>query len=189
MEMELYHSGKEDQDDHKIISERLLEVAVPQFDDNQPITLEDCLEEHFNTRVEVMRRMEGRDAFSSKGPLSPLSEYGSDEKVPIAEYVESVSDEPTSIPSPTLTRQPSTPLSRPAFGRVRAQSVVRRIVVSSNDVGTVLASPVQEKESPKPASIADSRKASIRKEVMIPAWQFFRILRKYPPARFELALN
>src|SRR5438045_3444896 len=49
MEMDMYHEGKAgDPDDHRLVNERVLEVAIPQEPrDGRPIRLEDCLEDYF----------------------------------------------------------------------------------------------------------------------------------------------
>ena len=67
LKMDIYHTGTEDDgDDHKFIHERLLEVAVPPDPGNgRPIQLEDCLENFFNNRVEVVRRLERSNTLSS----------------------------------------------------------------------------------------------------------------------------
>ena len=60
LKMDIYHTGKEDEnDDHKYINERLLDVAIPELEEGKVITLEDCLEEYFNNRIEVRRYLEG----------------------------------------------------------------------------------------------------------------------------------
>ena len=56
--MDLFHHGKKDDDDHKVVYERMLNVAVPENRENLPIRLEDCLEVYLNTRVDVQRNSE-----------------------------------------------------------------------------------------------------------------------------------
>lgn len=209
MEMDIFHEGGTDEADHKIINERLLEVAIPQSNDGIPVRLEDCLEEHFNTRVEVMRRMAvRRDTINSRQALSPLSPVSPDldnEKPSILHLEEKKSTEaapdeasPILSDSPlTLTESPAdlrpsisrtlaslrgvqsseNPLTRPAMSRDRATSIIRRIVVSNDDDEP---GPPPMRSSPRPPSMAEStRKGSVRKEVLMPAWQFFRILREF----------
>lgn len=214
MEMDIFHEGGTDEADHKIINERLLEVAIPQSNDGVPVRLEDCLEEHFNTRVEVMRRMTtrrdtltSRHAGSPKSPLPPISPGLSDmdDEKPAVVHLDDMKstdgahDEATHILSdsaitisespvdlrPSLSRTMASlrrgesneiPLTRPGLNRDRATSIIRRIVVS-NDADEPGPSPLRS--SPRPPSMAESmRKGSVRKEVLMPAWQFFRILRK-----------
>lgn len=220
MEMDIYHEGGSDEADHKIINERLLEVAIPESSDGVPVRLEDCLEEHFNTRVEVMRRMAGRrdtllsrqtmshSPMRSLPPFSPDSPSFDDEK-PAFQHEENkpseaVREEATPILSDTfspltmsespLALQPSLSrtltslrggqysdspaITRPGLLRDRATSIIRRIVVPSED-GEERPGPSPMRSSPRPPSMAEStRKGSVRKEVLMPAWQFFRILRE-----------
>lgn len=220
MEMDIYHEGGSDEADHKIINERLLEVAIPQFNDGVPVRLEDCLEEHFNTRVEVMRRMAvRRDTLISKQTMShspmstlpsllPDSPNFSDEKrtaqhdenkSPEAALEEAIpilseSPNPFTMSESPQALQPSisrtfvslrggqyseNPVTaRPGMYRDRATSIIRRIMVPSEDSEERPgASPMRH--SPRPPSVAEStRKGSVRKEVLMPAWQFFRILRE-----------
>lgn len=55
LQVDLFHHGKRDKDDHKVVYERLLNLAVPPDPDGKGIRLEDCLEDYFNTQVDVMR--------------------------------------------------------------------------------------------------------------------------------------
>ncbi|KAK5993363.1 hypothetical protein PT974_06793 [Cladobotryum mycophilum] len=58
LQVDLFHQGKRDDDDHKIVYERLLNLAVPPDPDGKGIKLEDCLEEYFNAQVDVLRDSE-----------------------------------------------------------------------------------------------------------------------------------
>lgn len=126
LEVDLYHEGKADAtDDHKFINERLLEVAVPAEPENgRSIRLEDCLEDHFNARVEVVRQMERRNTLqrmasqssTRTGALSTVDEKitgaanrqvtsgkDEDEQDGTAEHVEDTSpNEPESTPQPDI---------------------------------------------------------------------------------------
>ncbi|EFX02723.1 ubiquitin c-terminal hydrolase [Grosmannia clavigera kw1407] len=55
LQVDLFHQGKRDEDDHKVVYERLLNLAVPPDPDGKGIKLEDCLEDYFNTKVDVLR--------------------------------------------------------------------------------------------------------------------------------------
>ncbi|EHA58456.1 hypothetical protein MCOR27_004190 [Pyricularia oryzae] len=55
LQVDLFHQGKGDADDHKVVFERLLNLAVPADPEGKGVKLEDCLEEYFNTRVDVLR--------------------------------------------------------------------------------------------------------------------------------------
>lgn len=58
LQVDLFHQGKKDDDDHKVVYERLLNLAVPPDPTGKGIKLEDCLEDYFNTQVDVMRDSE-----------------------------------------------------------------------------------------------------------------------------------
>ncbi|KAF4976329.1 hypothetical protein FZEAL_6988 [Fusarium zealandicum] len=58
LQVDLFHQGKGDKDDHKVVYERLLNLAVPPDPEDKGIKLEDCLEEYFNAQVDVKRDSE-----------------------------------------------------------------------------------------------------------------------------------
>ncbi|CAK7265412.1 hypothetical protein SEPCBS119000_001499 [Sporothrix epigloea] len=55
LQVDLFHQGERDEDDHKVVYERLLNLAVPPDPEGKGVQLEDCLEDYFNTRVDVLR--------------------------------------------------------------------------------------------------------------------------------------
>lgn len=55
LQVDLFHQGKNDEADHKVVYERLLNLAVPPDAEGKGIKLEDCLEEYFNSQVDVHR--------------------------------------------------------------------------------------------------------------------------------------
>ncbi|KAG6110839.1 hypothetical protein E4U13_005192 [Claviceps humidiphila] len=55
LQVDLFHQGMKDKEDHKVVYERLLNLAVPPDPEGKGIKLEDCLEEYFNARVDVLR--------------------------------------------------------------------------------------------------------------------------------------
>ncbi|OAA67291.1 ubiquitin hydrolase [Niveomyces insectorum RCEF 264] len=55
LQVDLFHQGKRDDDDHKVVYERLLNLAVPPDPEGKGLKLEDCLEDYFNTKVDVLR--------------------------------------------------------------------------------------------------------------------------------------
>jgi hypothetical protein len=170
LKMDIYHTGTEDdKDDHKFIHERLLEVAVPPDPGNgKPIQLEDCLENFFNNRVEVVRRLERSNTLSSvRSGYTPLAEKSSALHVETAEVTWPAFD------SPTSPKEPGTPLS-PTMERNRASSIIRhRIVLEEGDGEKSPDSDTMRKRN-------SIRKGSIRKEVLMPAWQFFNLIRSSP---------
>lgn len=162
--MDIYHTGKEDaKDDHKYIHERLLEVAVP---DEVPgagsVKLEDCLESYFNNRVEVRRHLERSNTLSSIRSGTEAEEKGSSQHVEISELSWSTPNTPIS------QHTPSTPLS--PGGRLRTASIIRHRILEED-----------KKENPERDSNGYAvRKNSARKEVLMPAWQFFNLIRPCP---------
>lgn len=71
LQVDLFHQGKHDKDDHKIVYERLLNLAVPSDSGGNGIKLEDCLEEYFNTQVDVLRDSEeAKKSIAEDGTLS-----------------------------------------------------------------------------------------------------------------------
>lgn len=168
--MDIYHTGTEDdRDDHKFIHERLLEVAVPPDPGNgRPIQLEDCLENFFNNRVEVVRRLERSNTLSSiQSCSSPLAEKSG------AQHVEITEINWPAHGSPITPHDPGTPLT-PTGDRDRASSIIRHRLVLKDEDGE--ASPDSDALS-TPNAV---RKHSIRREVLMPAWQFFNLIRPSP---------
>lgn len=161
--MDIYHVGKEDvADDHKFINERLLEVAIPpEHEDGTVITLEECLEAYFNNKIEVKRYLERRGTINSVRSFDSTAKAG-------AIHIESV-EVSSAAPSPVRTGSPKIefPLSEKT---------------SSSTIITRRPSIVQERFIPDTDSREDlihgrKRKGSYRKEVMMPAWQFFSLIR------------
>ncbi|KAI9746340.1 MAG: hypothetical protein M1818_000052 [Claussenomyces sp. TS43310] len=178
LEMDIFHEGKgEAADDHRLIKERLLEVAVPSdAGEGRTLKLEDCLEEHFNTRVEVVRRLERRDTLQRSNTKSSVRSGLTNvlEGSAGPEHAE-VSDSPSSQVEQSSKSSPKSP-SSPTFpvsnGRARAPSIIRRRIIEEEAGESSDADPSRPHSS--------LRKGSIRKEVLMPAWQFFRIIRPTP---------
>ena len=169
--MDIFHTGKEDvSDDHKFVNERLLEVAIPEEPgDGTVITLEDCLETYFNNRIEVKRYLERRGTLNSGRPRRSVdSAKGSASHVEVAEYEDS---QPSPI-SPLLEIAGS--LKSLTQARLRAPSIIREHYVEEK--GELLDS----FSVPENSSQSGRRRAgTLRKEVMMPAWQFFSLIPWY----------
>jgi hypothetical protein len=174
LKMDIYHTGREDAtDDHKFINERLLEVAIPSdaTDAEQAIPLEDCLEAYFNNRIEVKRYLERRST------LNPTPSYHTPESISEkggAVHVEAL-ELGSDTASPKAASSSSPPLASPS--RQRGASIVQQRFI-----------PDESNSSNPPAYEADVkrrsgrlRSGSMRKEVMMPAWQFFSLMRKSAP--------
>ncbi|KAI9841733.1 MAG: hypothetical protein M1838_003436 [Thelocarpon superellum] len=167
LKMDIFHTGKEDAaDDHKLVNERLLEVAIPRdVPDGSSITLEECLETYFNNRIEVRRHMERRATVDAgKGFLTQVDTAHSDSDV--------------ASPSTPLQASPVAwhPLSPSALHPLsRTASIIQERVVTEEG---------QPSDGPRssptiPFQPGHQRKSSIRKEVMMPAWQFFSLIPWY----------
>ena len=167
--MDIFHTGKEDKaDDHKFINERLLELAIPEeVDGSQSVTLENCLEMYFNNKIEVRRYMdelERRNTVSSVRSKSSLdSSKALATHVTISELSESQPSTPLS-PQPQPIPSPMSP-ARPSLGRRRAPSIIQDYYID-------------EKQSLS-SSDNEGNRPRFRKEVMMPAWQFFQLIRMY----------
>jgi hypothetical protein len=167
LKMDIYHTGKEDaSDDHKFINERLLEVAIPEPFDGNTVTLEDCLESYFNNRIEVKRYLERRNTVSSTKSVDSLSK-GSTMHVETVEVSPSPSTSPTTLSPPRLDEViPITSVTEPSGSetpKLRRNSIVQeRFIPNSEEDGRM----------------PSQRRGSYRKEVMMPAWQFFSLIRK-----------
>lgn len=170
LKMDIYHTGREEaSDDHKFINERLLEVAIPPdpTGERKDITLEDCLEEYFNNRIEVRRYLERRGTINS---IRSLDIKGQTNSV----HVETVEVDSDSSPVTPTSSSPSfaSPM-RPSV-RHRAPSIIQeRYIPPRRESGYSSLAKVDTRES-----AARSRAGSIRKEVMMPAWQFFSLIRE-----------
>ncbi|KAI1812881.1 cysteine proteinase [Poronia punctata] len=191
LQADLFHHGKNDDADHKVVYERLLNLAVPADVEGKGIKLEDCLEEYFNSRVDVLR--EGSDEKRAMDRFDvPLTPNGSNElkesdgpSTPkstiriVSEEVEDLTPS-TSLPDGhhDIVRQ-----SKPDFNanetgrdpeslrrpqRSRTDSIIRRVVLD-------------KREKPSDVDTAGlfqraKRRASAVKAVTIPAWQFFKLI-------------
>ena len=177
LKMDLFHSGKEDaNDDHRFVKERLLEVAIPEEPtDGTAITLEDCLETYFNSRIEVKRYQEHRRR-TLTGTRSRIS---LDSTKGHAAHIESVEVD-DSQPSTPLTMAPMnqsltpSPL-RPQISGQQPPSIIQEYYVSEkSDCGLTL-------NDDGTSQTTRPRAGSVRKEVTIPAFQFFSLIRKATP--------
>ncbi|KAL8867847.1 MAG: hypothetical protein Q9174_005391 [Haloplaca sp. 1 TL-2023] len=163
LKMDIYHHGKEEAgNDHKFVKERMLEVAVPeQPSDGSVIGLEDCLETYFNNRVEIKRYLQQRQPSGSlKSSTSFDFEKGHATHIETVECADSM---------------PSTPMSpmpkRPLGPRNRAPSIIQESYISEK----------HDEDVPAYESPLNGRRraGSTRKEVVMPAWQFFSLIPWY----------
>ncbi|GKT40694.1 uncharacterized protein ColSpa_00875 [Colletotrichum spaethianum] len=198
LQVDLFHQGKNDKDDHKLVYERLLNLAVPPDPEGKGIKLEDCLEEYFNTQVDVLRdsheeKKELERSASTKNTIRLVTREDRQE----SEAADTLSASP--LPLSPLERQwtasqppngaPESPSgsSRPT-PRHRSTSVIQRVVLEEKD---------QRKESETPSMLEKARRTSstVVKAVTIPAWQFFKLIpwhaagNKEPKNDMDVAMN
>ncbi|CAI6334028.1 unnamed protein product [Periconia digitata] len=176
LKMDIFHTGREDkEDDHKFVNERLLEVAIPELEDGKIVTLEQCLEEYFNNRIEVKRHLQRQNTFSSthttKDPEKSQAIHI--EALEVSGSESPAAATPTTLEFPTVTAASRPPMS----GRRRGDSIfTERYTVSSKpgfDEKQHLDEMLEKSSEGRP------RSASLRKEVMMPAWQFFNLIPWY----------
>jgi hypothetical protein len=169
LKTDIYHAGGADKDDHKFITERMLDVAIP---DNVPqgetVTLEMCLEEYFNNRVEVKRHLQKRTTIPTQPEHPGMGSRTSSMDKGGATFVETAEVDPNDDISTPL--EPTTSrLQRPLHMRQRAPSIFseRKVTVIDGE----------EPSSEEANNTTRARAASVRKEVLMPAWQFLNLIR------------
>jgi hypothetical protein len=205
LQVDLFHQGKNDEADHKVVYERLLNLAVPPDAEGKGIKLEDCLEEYFNSQVDVHRdsfddAKGGRKLPPTPTPRTPnLPATPSTPKSTIRLVTED-DDTTETPPRPSLEdhhadgaplerrwteRPPSrgsgfgnTPSSPTRPHRSRTESIIQRVVLNEEGKPT---------ESETTSLFARARqKVSVVKAVTIPAWQFFRLIRTFPTPFYSI---
>jgi hypothetical protein len=174
--VDIFHTGvDDDEDDHKKVKERLLNVALPDdHDPDVPLKLEDCLENYFNNRIEVTRNLGEMGRSNTRSSIRSTQSYPNSKNASQHAEIAEVSwcETPTEWGESSTTPQtPTTPIS--PTGRHRATSIFRRVV--ENEVNETEMALSDRAETP-----ISMRKGSARKEVLMPAWQFFNLLRPLP---------
>lgn len=168
LKMDIYHTGKEDEnDDHKYINERLLDVAIPELEEGKAITLEDCLEEYFNNRIEVRRYLERRATLQS-------TRSHEDTKKDFV-HVESIELDGDSSPLTPLSGSPSNVSSIRPLARNRTPSIIHERYLPDPSEGDHSSLTMVDSKGP----LGRVRKGSVRREVVMPAWQFFSLIPWY----------
>ncbi|KAJ5146304.1 Peptidase C19 ubiquitin carboxyl-terminal hydrolase 2 [Penicillium bovifimosum] len=194
LKMDIYHTGKEDESgDHKFVNERLLEVAIPpEPADGHSLTLEDCLEAYFNNMIEVKRQMGRRNTTSSVRSVDADSlsmNKGS------CAHIEEIVTTPTATVSPEPLNTPRVENAGPwsSFDEFaefletsrstgRRGSIVRERFFPdpSGDVNND--KPHTDNDASSVQGVGadtQSRRGTYKKEVMMPAWQFFSLIPWY----------
>ena len=175
LKMDIFHTGKEDtNDDHKFINERLLELAIPEEpSDGHVITLEECLELFFNNKIEVKRYL---DLLERRATLNSVrSRQSFDSTKAHASHVEvaEINNSPPSSPGslqPQVSAIPVSPVA-PPYQRRRTPSIIQEHYI--DEKGGMLG------RSPSIIEEPGGRNGRLRKEVMMPAWQFFSLIPWY----------
>ena len=202
LQVDLFHQGESDTDDHKVVYERLLNLAVPPDPDGKGIKLEDCLEEYFNTKVDVLRDSqeekkttdrsapagpskstirvvteESEHEASSQFEMSPVQMTPIERPWPTAGPAASSSGLAQS--DPLMDEASSATTARPHH-RHRSTSVIQRIVLDEKG------RPTTEAESSTLLQQVTRKGSTIVKAITIPAWQFFRLIRTSPYRLFGM---
>ena len=188
LKMDMYHTGKEEpHDDHKFVNERLLEVAIPDepMEGRDVIMLEDCLELYFNNRIEVKRHLENQRRNTVESPQADGDELEKEcgSHIEVAEVSETPLATPLATPLDTNPVGSASPLGpsknaisrlRPSLGRKRQDSIF-----SQRRIHNGVDPRKQSNGTKTSADEAASQQLSTRTEVLMPAWQFFRLLPWY----------
>ncbi|KAI5862762.1 cysteine proteinase [Durotheca rogersii] len=202
LQVDLFHQGKNDDADHKVVYERLLNLAVPSDTDGKGIRLEDCLEEYFNSQVDVLRDSLDEKKAEERAKKSPSTPKAPDPPSTARNTIRIVTDDQydPSTPSPhddshlerrgrvsinahasTMPPTPETESSGSQLAlrrhRSRTESIIQRVVLEEQG---------KSSESDT-ATLFDRtmRTASVVTAVTIPAWQFFKLIPWHSPAGKE----
>lgn len=209
LQVDLFHQGKNDEADHKVVYERLLNLAVPSDTEGKAIKLEDCLEDYFNSQVDVHRdSLEdgkgGRVASLTPVPRTPnalatLSTAKSTVRVvtdhedkeclsPVALEAENPEDiKGERAEAVSLERE----MSQDSSTQRPSTSIGSPVRLHRSRTESIIQRVVLE-ENGKPSESENAslferarRKVSVVKAVTIPAWQFFRLIPWHSPANKE----
>jgi hypothetical protein len=183
LQVDMFHQGKSDKDDHKVVQERLLNLAVPADPDGRGIKLEDCLEDYFNTKVDIMR-----DSLVEKNPhglsLSPedtirivTAEEDGEANDLMASPVQMQHTPLRRTTSAGETSQATTSESQPGTRpapRHRATSIIQRIIVDEQGKPHETSASASD-----PATLLQRARrtgSTVVKAVTVPSWMFSRLI-------------
>ncbi|KAJ4008647.1 hypothetical protein NW752_009768 [Fusarium irregulare] len=202
LQVDLFHQGKKDKDDHKVVYERLLNLAIPPDSEGKGLKLEDCLEEYFNAQVDVKRDSEdGKKLGIEEKNRSETPTLKHRDTIRILTEERGESSTPTSpLPitpverTPTLEKAPVLSLtdSDAKNGNVpddEAEGEVTTVELVPNKPSlrgrstSVIQRVVLDEEgrpstpdTPTMLQKAMRKGSTVVKAVTIPAWQFFRLI-------------
>ncbi|KAH6626434.1 ubiquitin carboxyl-terminal hydrolase-domain-containing protein [Chaetomium sp. MPI-SDFR-AT-0129] len=178
LQMDLFHQGKGDVDDHKVVHERFLNLPVPPDTDGKGIKLEDCMEAYFNNRVDVLRDSLEEKKSIDRPPLTSQTTIRmvpeDDDETPRAED-ENVQLQRRWTTHGALMQSPtssSSPDFVPSSSRTRSTSIIQRFVVNEKSSETSSA----DAETKSLLQRAKRTGSTVVKAVTIPAWQFYRLI-------------
>lgn len=205
LQVDLFHQGKGDKDDHKVVYERLLNLAVPPDPEDKGIKLEDCLEEYFNAQVDVQRDSEE----AKKSMMMEDAQHFANSTLRHRDTLRLITDE-QGEGSSTVTASPisMSPLQRtftapnlssPAADEGQKEASNEKTDASQPTPATPVNKPTTRHRSTsviqrvvldeqgRPSSTENGnmlqkamRKGStVVKAVTMPAWQFFRLIRTF----------
>ncbi|KAI0447535.1 cysteine proteinase [Xylaria telfairii] len=209
LQVDLFHQGKNDDADHKVVYERLLNLAVPPDSEGKGVKLEDCLEEYFNSQVDVLREgpddkkaSDGFDQFptptqtSLNSPITPKSTIRivetedsqastSPEASPDAQF-QTIERSNQVLPQLGASEILSNTESLPSSGVSKLISRPQRSRTDSLIQRIVIDRQEQSSDTDTAGLFQRAkRKASVVKAVTIPAWQFFKLIPWHSPAKLE----
>lgn len=206
LQVDLFHQGKKDKDDHKVVYERLLNLAVPPDPEGRGVKLEDCLEEYFNARVDVLRDSEegkrstidegkpedrpnlvhqstirlirGEEAGSSSSMTASPIDMSSPSS-PFGEVIERTSSIVSTKTNDTSSAQDQDNSTNKDDGE-KADTLQKRPSTRHRSTSVIQRIHVDEQGRPTADGVNLPRRrrkgSTVVKAVTIPAWQFFRLI-------------
>ncbi|KAH8883350.1 cysteine proteinase [Thozetella sp. PMI_491] len=182
LRVDLFHQGKWDADDRKIVYERLLNLAVPPDPEGKGVKLEECLWGYFNNQVDVIRdspeeeKIGDRPMLSSSTTMRLVTEQDNSEAA--TDYEPTPLQQRWTMPGSSASTSSTEPqLLTP---RHRSTSIIQRIVLDEQGKPTT-----SDVSSPSLLEKVKHQGSMVAKPVTIPAWQFFRIIPWYATSNTE----
>ncbi|KAK4105087.1 cysteine proteinase [Parathielavia hyrcaniae] len=173
LRMDLFHQGKGDVDDHKVVHERCLNLPVPPDTDGKGVKLEDCMEAYFNNKVDVLRdsveekKSIDKPAVTPESTIRMVPEDGTPaEDTENNQLQRRWTMHGDVVQSPVSVLSPSFP---PSNSRVRSTSIIQRFIVSEKTTSA-------DAETRSLLQRAKRTGSNVVKAVTIPAWQFYRLI-------------
>jgi hypothetical protein len=191
-----------------VVYERLLNLAVPEDTDGKGIKLEDCLEEYFNTQVDVLRDSEVAKKSHTEDQISPLTptlthrntirivtpdatENSTTLKAsPVAMSPQALSDTASHGEAFFASDQPREPITsgQPSANQAdeggASPSTEARPSTRARSASVIQRVVIDDQgrasstDNPTLLQKARRKGSTVVKAVTIPAWQFFRLIRE-----------